>query len=125
MTHLTSAFWLSVALGYLNFKVTRQQGSRPVAPMTPKLTLSVSPECRRTLANGSEFSARLGSAYRDRMWGDPSSDPTRLMRIGCRVLLNFHLGYTAPGGTWSAALYGRSAGDERYDHAPSTLATTC
>ncbi|MCY3795132.1 MAG: hypothetical protein OXG51_12270 [Gammaproteobacteria bacterium] len=51
------------------------------------------------------------------MWGEPSSDPARLTRIGSRALLNFHLGYTAPGGAWSAALYGRNASDERYDHA--------
>jgi len=115
--HLTRALRLHVTLGYLDVKVARQQGVRPVAPLTPELTLSISPEYRQTLANGGEFAARLDYSYRDGMWGEPSSDPARLTRIRSRALLNFHLGYTAPGGTWNAALYGRNAGDERYDHA--------
>lgn len=115
--HLAGALRLHVTFGYLDVKVARQQGVRPVAPLTPKLTLSISPEYRRTLANGGEFGARLDYAYRDGMWGEPSSDPARLTRIGSRALLNFHFRYTAPGGAWSAALYGRNAGDERYDHA--------
>ena len=115
--HLTGTLRLNVTLGYLDVKVARQQGVRPVAPLTPKLTLSISPEYRRTLTNGGELAARLDYAYRDGMWGEPSSHPARLTRIGSRALLNFHFGYTAPGGAWSAALYGRNAGDERYDHA--------
>ena len=115
--HLTSTLRLHVALGYLDVQVARQQGVRPVAPLTPELTLSISPEYRRTLANGGEIAARLDYAYRDRMWGEPSADPARLTRIGSRALLNFHLGYTAPDGAWTAALYARNAGDTRYDHA--------
>ena len=115
--HLAGALRLHVTLGYLDVKVARQLGVQPVAPLTPELTLSISPEYRRTLANGGEFAARLDYAYRDGMWGEPSSDPARLTRIGRRALLNFHLGYTAPGGAWGAALYGRNVGDERYDHA--------
>ena len=115
--HLTNALRLHVTLGYLDVKVACQQGVRPVAPLTPELTLSISPEYRRTLSNGGEIAARLDYAYRDGMWGEPSSDPARLTRIGSRALLNFHFGYTAPGGAWSAALYGRNVGDERYDHA--------
>ena len=115
--YLSQGFRMHVAAGYMEVKVARQQGVRPVAPLTPKLTLSVSPEYRRALANGGELAVRLDYAYRDGMWGEPSSDPARLTRIGSRALLNFHLGYTAPGSTWSAALYGRNATDERYDHA--------
>ena len=115
--HLNRTLRLHVTFGVLDVKVDRQQGLRPVAPLTPELTLSISPEYRRTLANGGELAARLDYAYRDGMWGEPSSDPARLTRIGSRALLNFHFGYTAPGGTWSAALYGRNAGDERYDQA--------
>lgn len=115
--HLASTLRLHVTLGYLDVQVARQQGVRPVAPLTPELTLSISPEHRRTLANGGEIAARLDYAYRDRMWGEPSADPARLTRIGSRALLNLHLGYTAPDGAWTAALYGRNAGDTRYDHA--------
>ena len=51
------------------------------------------------------------------MWGEPSSDPGRLTRIGDRALINAHLAYTAPGDTWTAALYGRNVADVRYDNA--------
>ena len=115
--HLTNFLRLHVTLGYLDVKVARQQSVRPVAPLTPKLTLSISPEYRRTLPNGGEITARLDYAHRGRMWGEPSADPARLTRITSRTLLNLHLGYTAPGSTWTAALYGRNATDQRYDHA--------
>ena len=115
--HLTNFLRLHLTLGYLDVRVARQQGVRPVAPLTPKLTLSISPEYRRTLPNGGEITARLDYSYRDRMWGEPSSDPARQTRITSRALINLHLGYTAPDGTWTAALYGRNATDQRYDHA--------
>ncbi len=38
------------------------------------------------------------------MWGEPSSDPGRLTRIGGRSLVNFHLGLDTPGGAWTAAV---------------------
>ncbi|MCY3795131.1 MAG: TonB-dependent receptor [Gammaproteobacteria bacterium] len=59
--HLAGALRLHVTLGYLDVKVARQLGVRPVAPLTPELTLSISPEYRRTLSNGGELAARLGS----------------------------------------------------------------
>ena len=71
----------------------------------------------RPLENGGEVAARLGYSYRDRMWGEPSSDAGRLTRIESRSLVNFHFGYTAPGNGWTAAVYGRNAADVRYDNA--------
>ena len=115
--HVTARFRLSATLGRLDVDVERQQGVRPVAPLTPELTLSVSPECRWPLADGGEVAARVDYSYRDAMWGEPSSDPGRLTGIGSRSLVNFHVGYTSPDGMWTAAAYGRNAGDERYDNA--------
>ena len=87
-----------------------------MAPLTPELTFSISPEYRWPLAGGGEWAARVDYSFRDEMWGEPSSDPGRLTRIGSRGLVNFHFGYTAPDDTWTAAVYGRNVGDERYDN---------
>ena len=115
--YLTARFRLSASLGWLEVEVERQQGVRPVAPLTPELTFSISPEYRWPLAGGGEWAARVDYSFRDEMWGEPSSDPGRLTRIGSRGLVNFHFGYTAPDDTWTAAVYGRNVGDERYDNA--------
>ena len=114
---LAGGFRLHLTLGYLDVDVDRRQDVQPVAPLTPKLTVSISPEYRRTLANGGEVAGRLDYSYRGGMWGEPSSDPGRFTRIDGRNLLNFHLGYTAPEDSWTAAIYGRNASDERYDNA--------
>ena len=115
--YVSGGLWLHAALGYIRVDVAQQQGVKPVAPLTPELTLSVSPEYRRTFPDGGSVGARLDYAYRDAMWGEPSADPGRLTRIPSRGLVNFHVGYTAPGDTWSASVYGRNVVDERYDHA--------
>ncbi|MXY56797.1 MAG: TonB-dependent receptor [Gammaproteobacteria bacterium] len=115
--HATERLRLSGTLGWLEVDVERQRGVRPVAPLTPELTFSISPEYRWPLAGGGEVAARADYSFRDAMWGEPSSDPGRLTRIGSRGLVNFHLGYTPPDGTWTVAVYGRNAGDERYDNA--------
>ena len=115
--YVAGGLWLHAAVGYLDVDVAEQQGVRPVAPLTPERTLSISPEYRWPLAGGGEISGRLDYSYRDAMWGEPSADPGRLTAISSRSLVNFHLGYVAPGNTWSAAIYGRNAGDVRYDQA--------
>ena len=115
--YLTGRFRLNLTFGILHVDVERRQGVRPVAPLTPKLTFSISPEYRWPLKNGGEVAARLDYSYRDRMWGEPSSDAGRLTRIGSRSLVNFHIGYAAPGNGWTAAVYGRNAADVRYDNA--------
>ena len=115
--YLSGGFRLQFALGYLGVEVDRQQGVKPVAPLTPELTISASPEYRMALATGAEIALRLDYSYRDAMWGEPSSDPARLTRIDSRALVNFDLGYTAADGAWTAAVYGRNAGDVRYDNA--------
>ena len=114
---VTDGVRLHAALGWLNVDVERRRGVRPVAPLTPELTLSLGPEYRRRLPSGAELAARLDYSYRGAMWGEPSSDPGRLTRIGSRGLINFHAGYEAPDGAWTVAVYGRNATDERYDNA--------
>lgn len=115
--YATDAFRMQFALGGLQVEVARQQGVRPVAPLTPELTVSVSPEYRHVLTSGAEVAARIDYSYRAAMWGEPSSDPARLTRIGSRGLVNFHVGFTAADSVWTAAIYGRNAGDVRYDNA--------
>ncbi|MCY3810719.1 MAG: TonB-dependent receptor plug domain-containing protein [Gammaproteobacteria bacterium] len=115
--YMTDAFRLQFALGGIDVAVDPQQGVRPVAPLTPKLTASISPEYRQVLASGAEMAARLDYSYRAAMWGEPSSDPARLTRIGSRGLVNFHVGYTAADSAWTIAIYGRNAVDVRYDNA--------
>ncbi len=115
--YMTDALRLQFALGRIDVDVDRRQGVRPVAPLTPKLTVSISPEYRHSLASGAEVAARLDYSYRAAMWGEPSSDPARLTRIASRGLANFHVGFTAADGAWTAAIYGRNVGDVRYDNA--------
>lgn len=115
--YVTDALRLQVALGGIDVGVDPQQGVRPVAPLTPEFTVSISPEYRHVMASGLEVAARLDYSYRDAMWGEPSSDPARLTRIGSRSLANFHVGLTAADNAWTAAIYGRNAGDVRYDNA--------
>lgn len=115
--YVTESFSLHATLGWLNVDVERRQGVRPVAPLTPELTLSLSPAYRWRLDSGAEITARLDYSYRGGMWSEPSSDPGRLTRIGSRDLFNFHVGYEAPESAWIVAIYGRNATDKRYDNA--------
>ena len=115
--HLGAGLRFEATLGYVDAEVDPQRGVRPVAPLTPKLTASISPEVRRGLANGGEIGVRLDYSYRAAMWGEPSSDPGRLTRIPSRALINFHIGYTSPDDGWHVAVYGRNAADTRYDNA--------
>ena len=115
--YMTDALRLQLSLGWIDVDVDRQQDVKPVAPLTPKLTVSIGPEYRQVLSSGAEVSARLDYSYRAAMWGEPSSDPARLTRIGSRGLVNFHVGFTTADSAWTAAIYGRNAGDVRYDNA--------
>ena len=110
-------FLAHVAFGYVDIEVERRSSVYPVAPLTPKLTLSVSPEYRWPLAGGGEFAARLDYSYRGAMWGEPSSDPGRLTRIDSRALVNSHVAFHSADGAWAVALYGLNVTDTRYDQA--------
>ena len=115
--HITDLFRMHLAVGHINISLDEQDSVRPVAPLTPDWTLSIRPEYRRLLSSGSEVVARFEYSYRDEMWGEPSSDPGRLTRIGGRALVNCYVGYSAPDDGWTIGFYGKNIGDVRYDNA--------
>ena len=114
---LTDSFSIHSSLGYIDVDVDQQGGVQPVAPLTPELTFSISPEFNLALANGAALSARLDYSFRDEMFGEPTSDPGRLTKIDSRELINVNFGYTPSEGNWAVSLYGRNITDERYDNA--------
>ena len=115
--HITDLIRMHLAVGHINISLDEQDGVRPVAPLTPDWTLSIRPEYRRLLSSGSEVVARIEYSYRDEMWGEPSSDPGRLTRIGDRTLVNCYVGFSAPDDGWTIGFYGKNVGDVRYDNA--------
>ena len=115
--YFTDDILLHASLGYIDVDVDEQDGVKPVAPLTPEITLSISPEFRFPLASGANVTFRADFSYRDEMFGEPSSDPGRFTVIESRSLVNVDLSYTSPDGDWTAGLYGRNATDERYDNA--------
>jgi iron complex outermembrane receptor protein len=115
--YLTDNFFFHASLGYIDVDVDEQSGVKPVAPLTPELTFSISPELKVPMAGGGEFAFRIDYSFRDDMFGEPSSDPGRLTAIDSRDLLNADFSYQSADGSWTAALYGRNITDERYDNA--------
>ena len=114
---ISDNFQLHATLGYIDVDVDEQNNVKPVAPLTPELTFSVSPEFAMPLTGGAEVVFRADYSYRDEMYGEPSSDPGRLTQIDSRSLINVDVSYRSEDGTWIAALYGRNITDERYDNA--------
>jgi iron complex outermembrane receptor protein len=115
--YLTDNFFFHTSLGYIDVDVDEQQGVKPVAPLTPELTFSLSPELRIPLSGGAEVSLRADYSYRDEMFGEPSSDPGRLTKIDSRSLVNVDVAYHSADGSWTVGAYGRNVTDERYDNA--------
>lgn len=114
--YVTEAFLFRASLGYIDVNVDPQQGVQPVAPLTPELTFSVSPEYQMPLSGGAELTFRADYSFRDSMYGEPSSDPARYTKMDSRSILNMDIAYQSPDGSWSAAFYGRNVTDERYDN---------
>ncbi len=114
---ISDTFQLHLTLGYIDVDVDDQNGVKPVAPLTPELTFSLSPEFTVPLTGGAEVAFRADYSYRDEMYGEPSSDPGRLTSIASRSLINVDVSYRSEDGSWVAALYGRNITDERYDNA--------
>lgn len=112
----TDQFTLYTTLGYIDADVD-DPNPVVVAPLTPELTFSISPEYVLPLDNGGQMVFRADYSYRDDMYGEPSSDPGRMTRIESRDIINFDFAYHAPGDKWVAALYGRNVTDEKYANA--------
>jgi iron complex outermembrane receptor protein len=112
---VTDNFRLYTTLGYIDVDV-KDDNPFAVAPLTPELTASVSPELTVPMSNG-ELTLRADWSHRDDMYGEPSSDPGRFTFIESRDLINFDISYRPTGGDWTVAAYGRNVTDERYDNA--------
>jgi iron complex outermembrane receptor protein len=72
----TDNFRLHTTLGYIDADVD-DPNPAAVAPLTPELTASVSPELTIPVGDG-EVTARVDWSFRDEMFGEPSSDPAGL-----------------------------------------------
>ena len=107
-------FRLHASLGYINVDVDDPDA---VAPLTPDLTLSLSPEYTMPMASGGALTFRADWSFRDDMFGEPSADPGRFTAIDSRDLINFDVSYESADGDWTLGLYGRNITDERYDNA--------
>ena len=112
---VTDNFRLYTTLGYIDADV-KDDNPFAVAPLTPELTASISPELTVPMADG-QLTLRADWSHRADMYGEPSSDPGRYTRIDARDLINFDFSYRPTGGNWSIAAYGRNVTDERYDNA--------
>lgn len=115
--YVTDGFKLHTSLGYIDVDVDEQDGVKPVAPLTPELTASISPSYEYVLENGSSITTRIDYSYRGEMYGEPSSDPGRLTLIDSLELVNMDISYTPVDANWTVALYGQNIFDKRYDNA--------
>ena len=113
---IADGFYLNTSLGYIDVSV---DGSSPsvVAPLTPELTASISPEYTFGLDSGATVRVRADYSYRDDMFGEPSSDPGRFTGIDSRSIINADISYTSADEDWTLGLYGRNLTDERYENA--------
>jgi len=112
---VTDNFRLHTTLGYIDADV-KDPNPAAVAPLTPELTASVSPEFTVPTADG-KVTIRADWSFRDKMWGEPTSDPGRFTAIDSRDLINFDVSYRPNGGSWTLSAYGKNVTDERYDNA--------
>jgi len=112
----TDKFTLHATLGLIDVDV---KGDNPnvVAPLTPDLTWSLSPEYVMPLSGGGSISFRADYSFRDDMYGEPSNDPARMTEIESRSLLNVDVAYNSPDGRWTLGIYGRNVTDEEYANA--------
>ncbi len=104
------------SLGYIDVDVD-SVNPFAVAPLTPELTATISPEYTMPLAGGAEVVWRADWSFRDEMFGEPSSDTARFTQIDSRNIVNFDVSYRSPNEDWTVSLYGRNVFDEEYDNA--------
>jgi iron complex outermembrane recepter protein len=112
---VTDNFRLNASVGYIDANVD-DPNPFAVAPLTPKVTASLSPELTIPAGSG-KFTLRADWSFRDDMFGEPSSDPARFTHIDSRSLINADVSYRPADGNWTVGLYGRNITDERYDNA--------
>jgi iron complex outermembrane receptor protein len=112
----TDRFTLLTTLGWIDADVD-DPSPTVVAPLTPDLTASISPQYEWPLHSGGDLVFRADWSYRSSMYGEPSNDPGRFTKIDSRDLLNIDITYTEPNGRWSLSAYGRNVMDEKYDNA--------
>jgi iron complex outermembrane recepter protein len=119
---VTEAFRVHSTLGYIDTdadeQVTDPNNPPPnaVAPLTPEVTFSISPEYSLALGGGN-LTMRADYSFRDDMFGEPSADPGRFTQIDSRDLVNVDITYEPADGDWSVSAYGKNVTDERYDNA--------
>lgn len=111
----TDNFRLHATVGYIDADVD-DPNPAAVAPLTPELTASFSPELTIPAGSG-EITLRADWSFRDDMYGEPSSDPARFTFIESRDLVNADISYQPADGDWTVGIYGRNITDERYDNA--------
>ena len=111
----TDNFRLHATVGYIDADVD-DPNPAAVAPLTPELTASISPELMFPAGSG-EITLRADWSFRDDMFGEPSSDPARFTLIESRELINADISYQPADGDWTIGIYGRNITDERYDNA--------
>ncbi|MCO7187354.1 MULTISPECIES: TonB-dependent receptor [unclassified Pseudoalteromonas] len=115
--YVTDNFTLHSSFGFMDVDVEEQNGIKPVAPLTPEWTASISPSYEFELDNNATVNTRFDISYRDSMYGEPSSDPRRMTQIDDRTTVNFDISYAPANANWDISLYGRNIFDERYDDA--------
>jgi iron complex outermembrane receptor protein len=113
MLLVNDSFTVRTSLGYIDADVDDPDA---VAPLTPELTFSLSPEFNMPMAGGGEMTFRADYSFRDDMYGEPTADPGRFTQIDSRSLLNVDVSYLSADGDWTLGLYGRNVTDERYDN---------
>jgi len=112
---VTDNFRLYATVGYIDADVD-DPNPAAVAPLTPKLTASLSPELTMSAGSG-KVTLRGDWSFRDDMFGEPSNDPARFTFIESRSLVNADISYRPADADWTVGIYGRNITDERYDNA--------
>ena len=115
--YVTDNFTLHSSFGFMDVDVEEQNGVKPVAPLTPEWTASLSPSYTFELENNATVTSRFDVSFRDSMYGEPSSDPLRMTQVNSRTTVNFDISYAPANANWDVSLYGRNIFDERYDDA--------
>jgi iron complex outermembrane receptor protein len=109
-------FELNSAIGYIDAEFENvaagssiQDGDRPA--LTPEWTVAIAPQYTVDVGHG-EVVARVDYSYRGDIEGQPNNVASAF--IESRDLFGFDLTYRNHEADWSAGVYGKNVGDERY-----------